>query len=310
MNIKLLFTDRLRYRCLYSNCELGYYSNDYVLEKEIGSGKFGRVFKAINTKTFTVHAIKVLQKGVTHNIREVGNYLNFLRYDDFNKYFVDVHEMYRSDKRYYIVMDYYSSGSLLNGHLFEFVKPDQFIKIIRQLLLCMKYVHDKEITINDLKPENILYKYNQISDDYVVKFIDLGLYTKFGGLICLGTPLYYSPEVFGKDEQKYYDKKDVWALGLCIYKLMVGKDAQASMMYIETGKKKIIYLEDKFITWLTSVEHDLYEAFAKFNETHDIKYIDEQQMSIVNFVMKCLEKNPDVRLNCTELLQCELFSDF
>lgn len=82
-------------------------------------------------------------------------------------------------------------------------------------------MHSKSICHRDIKLENIV-----IGDDEVVKILDFGFAVKYNPhkkmkTYC-GTPNYMAPELLLKIP---YDpqKMEVWATGVCLYKLLTGK---------------------------------------------------------------------------------------
>lgn len=116
--------------------------------------------------------------------------------------------------------------------------------VFMQLLLGVKYLHDKGIAHRDLKPENVLLVDN--STDYPVKITDFGLARivnegSFMKTVCgtpfyLGTPL-FPPKYFGRSshffssffpipapdvkheggETGYNKAVDLWSLGVILY---------------------------------------------------------------------------------------------
>jgi len=100
------------------------------------------------------------------------------------------------------------------------------VKIIRQILLGLNYMHKKNIIHRDIKPENILLESKDINN-VVVKITDFGFAKcydpqTFEGLDdILGSPLYMAPEIVKK--MKYDAKVDIWSLGVMVYIILSGK---------------------------------------------------------------------------------------
>jgi serine/threonine protein kinase len=73
----------------------------------------------------------------------------------------------------------------------------------------------------DIKPENML-----IDSNGNLKLTDFGISAKITSLkkakSIIGTSNYMAPEVFLNGESGYDESTDVWALGCCMYEIVVG----------------------------------------------------------------------------------------
>ena len=102
----------------------------------------------------------------------------------------------------------------------------QAANVIKQLLLALNFMHQKNIMHRDLKPENILCEdYADAEEGEInIKLTDFGFATKYdpdkNETLSLGSPLYMAPELC---EQVAYDNKvDVWAVGVITFILLTG----------------------------------------------------------------------------------------
>jgi polo-like kinase 1 len=92
---------------------------------------------------------------------------------------------------------------------------------LKQIMLAVNYLHDKNIVHRDLKLGNIF-----INDHMNLKLGDFGLATtiEFNGerkkTLC-GTPNYIAPEVLAKKGHSF--EVDIWSIGCILYTLLVGK---------------------------------------------------------------------------------------
>lgn len=133
-----------------------------------------------------------------------------------------MYEYYEDDKRYYIITDLVRGGELFDEIIARGkFSEDDAAKLIKQILLCINYIHQKGIVHRDLKPENILLEPNKDFDQ--IQIIDFGTsvacddHTKLDEK--LGTPYYIAPEVLAKN---YGAKCDIWSIGVITYIVMSG----------------------------------------------------------------------------------------
>ena len=120
--------------------------------------------------------------------------------------------------------------------LMEFIKGSELFDVIREiglltkqvarfyigtLILCIEYLHMKNIIYRDLKPENVMVE----STGYL-KLIDMGTAKRlkagngFRTFTIIGTPHYMAPEVMkGKG---YTFAVDIWTLGVVLYEFVCG----------------------------------------------------------------------------------------
>ena len=111
-------------------------------------------------------------------------------------------------------------------------------KIISQICMGIKEIHNKKIIHRDLKPDNIFMNLNMI-----VKIGDFGISKKLKNYKThvlttkkLGTDYYAAPEIIM--EGIYNEKSDMWSLGCIIYELF----------------NLSIYYKDKFMNEIKKVD--------------------------------------------------------
>jgi len=203
----------------------------YQLMKELGAGAFGTVKIGKHRKTQMPCAIKIIKKESlkVHEIYEELNkneleVLEVTQHPNITRIF----ELMEDKHYYYIVMEIITGGNLLQviGKMKWFTEQ-QAAKVIKQLLLALNFMHQKNIMHRDLKPENILVEENADdvnNNDIYIKLTDFGFATKYDSnkkqTLSLGSPLYMAPELC--KEIAYDNKVDVWAVGVITYILLSG----------------------------------------------------------------------------------------
>lgn len=194
--------------------------DDYDTIKAIGTGAYGEVFLVRNKRTFTYHAMKVVEKSVVverHHVKHLILEKKILQCVSF-PFLVSLDDAFKDNVYLYFILPYISGGELftyiqkygsLSEHLAKFYAC--------QVVLALEYLHHCEIVHRDLKPENILVDTNGF-----LKVCDFGfckVLKKKTWTLC-GTPEYLAPEVILS--KGYSFAVDWWALGVLIYEMLTG----------------------------------------------------------------------------------------
>lgn len=117
---------------------------------------------------------------------------------------------------------------MTGGELFDrIVMKDHYTeleakKALHQIVIAIKYCHDKNIVHRDLKPENILYE--TPDENSALKLGDFGLATMLRPnqlmTVACGTPGYVAPEILRGIA--YGKEVDIWSIGVILYILLCG----------------------------------------------------------------------------------------
>lgn len=202
--------------------------NDYQLEKQIGSGTFGDVFRGIEKHSGKKVAIKRLRKKI---LFENGKYLLKAFYREIDcmkkcecensiKFIKD----FQTQNNYNIIMELCDTDLLC--HLYERPKPfsvDEIREIFSQLNNVFRKMNQNNILHRDLKLGNILIKFTDPSKTHFIpKLSDYGFSKElnsynFSSCTHLGTPATMAPEIMMN--YPYNDKSDLWSVGVMMYQL-------------------------------------------------------------------------------------------
>ena len=196
------------------------HKSNYKIIGLVGRGQFGRVLAAIERSSGTLVALKELksrQLPTSSFLRE----LNFLvTLNHFNIVTCRALEHWQNNR--YIVMDYCEGGTLRKAIDSRQLSLTQSLKLVIDLLLGLKFAHERGIIHRDIKPENILLK---ISDrSWTAHIADFGI-AKLNqevaeGMGNTGSPAYMAPEQF---YGQYSYSCDLYAAGIILYELVVGE---------------------------------------------------------------------------------------
>lgn len=195
--------------------------DNYVLERQIGKGQFGEVYKSYNKVSGEDIAVKTINraslKGKFYELLE--NEIKVLRSCN-NINIIKLHDIKKTKNNIYLMLEYCNEGDLMQylkekGRLTE----DEAIDFFIQILNAFKTLVKNKIMHRDFKLANIL-KHNG-----TIKIADFGFAKLLGNenlaSTTLGSPLNMGPEVL--QGKSYNNKADIWSVGTCLYELLVGK---------------------------------------------------------------------------------------
>ncbi len=200
----------------------------YLIEKQINENIFSgvAVWKAMDEVLDSEVAIKEIKidrsrekKDREGAIKEARLMFQLRR----SPYILNLIDVKSDDNAVYLIMDYAAGGNLRDvlkrerGRLPEDKAKSSCIEICKGVA----YAHDRDIMHRDLKPENILF------DEGIAKIGDFGIarvlaYTAHPQNLSagVGTSMYIAPEQF---DDKYDRRVDLWAIGIILYEMLVGK---------------------------------------------------------------------------------------
>lgn len=197
--------------------------NSFSVLEELGSGSFGKVYKALKIDTRQIYAVKCLNKHFLIKNKQLQYAISECKIMKSlsHPFILKIHYAFQTPKNLYMVLDYCPNGDLL-AHLQETVRLTENVCkfYCAEILLAIEYLHSLDIVYRDLKPENIL-----LDHFGHVKMADFGLAKENVNSMNLamsfcGSPAYLSPELVNKEGA---DKSaDVYAFGALIYELLTG----------------------------------------------------------------------------------------
>ena len=200
---------------------------DYLLNKEIGSGGFAKVYEAIHIPTGEKVAVKIMKKEQIFsepiNINRIQREIAILKIVRHNN-IIKLYELMETPEKIYIVMEYCNGGELFDyivskQHLTE----KQACRFFQEIINCLEYLHSINIVHRDIKPENLLlYK---INNKINLKLIDFGISNCYSLDKLLNTPCgtaSYAPPEMHKGEEYYGLLSDIWSAGVVLYAMVFG----------------------------------------------------------------------------------------
>ncbi|MCA9666694.1 MAG: protein kinase [Myxococcales bacterium] len=209
---------------------------DYTLDRVLGIGGMGAVYRAVHRTIGRTAAIKVLHPELSGRPMVVQRFFNEARAVNMIRHpgIVDIMDYQpESEHGAFLVMEYLEGESLEH----RMVREQRFslelvTSLTRRIARPLQAAHERHIVHRDLKPANIfLVPDPDHPGEPRVKLLDFGiaklgdakqpgsLETSTGAVI--GTPLYMSPEQC--HGAKHIDHRtDIYALGVIVFEMLAG----------------------------------------------------------------------------------------
>ncbi|KAJ6654181.1 hypothetical protein lerEdw1_007278 [Lerista edwardsae] len=192
----------------------------YELVQRIGSGTYGDVYKARDTETGELAAIKIVKLDPGDDIGSIQQEITTLR-DCLHPNVVTYFGSYLRNDRLWICMEYCGGGSLQEiYHATGPLSEKQIAYVCRETLQGLHHLHAKGKMHRDIKGANIL-----LTATGDVKLADFGVSAELTATVAkrksfIGTPYWMAPEVAAVEKKGGYNQLcDIWALGITAIEL-------------------------------------------------------------------------------------------
>ena len=185
----------------------------------LGKGGFSYCYKCLDLKEQKIYALKELKnEDVSRNEIEIHKSLKHNNIVSYKDSIID-------NDTVYIIVEFCENKDLASffgeNKKRKNLKEIEVQYFILQIIHALKYLHKRRIVHRDLKPGNIFLNKNlevKIGDFGLAKqFAYMGEKIKHQG----GTLQYMAPEVVENSESSF--EVDIWAIGVIMYYLIIGK---------------------------------------------------------------------------------------
>lgn len=198
----------------------------YVIEKELGSGAMGTVYRARHQESGEKVAVKLISPAVASNDAALAR---FTREISILKQLEHPHIVrYRGSGRYhgtpFYIMEHVEGESL--DHTIERrgrMTWEEVVVLGEQLCAALQHAHDKGIIHRDLKPSNLMVLRDgtvKLTDFGIAKDTDVTALTAANATV--GTASYMSPEQC-RGTRDVGPKSDLYSMGVMFYELLTGR---------------------------------------------------------------------------------------
>ncbi|CAD8132904.1 unnamed protein product [Paramecium pentaurelia] len=246
---------------------------NYILQRTLGQGTFGKVKLGYHIIADEYVAIKILEKSRIEkqcDLTRIQREISILR-KVCHPNVIKLYEILESESCVYLVMEYVKGGELLPENI--------AVRYFQQLVFATEYLHSQNITHRDLKPENLL-----IDENRQLKIADFGLSfiseTKGEYLkTACGSPCYAAPEML---LGKIYEgtKSDIWSCGIILFAMLCG------------------YLP---------FEHENTQQLYELIKNSDFEKPEHLSKNAIDILTNILVKDPNKRFNFEQIKQHPFF---
>ena len=255
---------------------IGQEIDGYQIQDVLGRGGMGIVYKALDVNLDKEVALKMIDPALARDATFVRRFRSearaLARID--SRHIVRVNAMRQTDERLFIVMEYVDGGTVTDLINQGPIAWSRALPIIQQMLLALEQAHGVGVVHRDIKPSNIM-----LTRSGEVKVTDFGLAklrqsdgdaTATQGIA--GTLFYMSPEqVKGLSDLDH--RSDLYSMGMTIYQMLTGE------LPIDRDSGDFAIMR--------SIVEEKFPPPSKFKR--------DLPPSVVQAVMKALEKDPDDR---------------
>lgn len=280
----------------------------YSMLSPVGSGAYGQVCSALDSKTNTKVAIKKLARPFQTHIHAKRTYreLRMLKHMD-HENIIGLLDVFTPSTTYEDFQDVYLVTSLMGADLNNIVKTQKLTDdhvqfLIYQVLRGLKYIHSAGIIHRDLKPSNIA-----VNEDCELKILDFGLArpteSEMTGYVA--TRWYRAPEIM-LNWMHYNQTVDIWSVGCIMAELLTGRTLFPGADHIDQLTRILILAgtpDEETLAKITSEEARNYIRSLPHMRKRDFRQVFRGANPLaVDLLEKMLELDSERRVTAVQAL--------
>jgi tetratricopeptide (TPR) repeat protein/predicted Ser/Thr protein kinase len=196
----------------------------YEIQKLLGEGGMGAVYKARDRELDRLVALKVIRSELAGHPAVLQRFKQelILARQVTNRNVIRIFDLGVADGLRFITMEFVDGrdlSSLVEER--QTFSPEETVKILRQVCTALEAAHNEGVVHRDLKPQNIMVEANGrvcVMDFGLARSMETSGLTQVGAI--LGTPAYMAPEQakgLPADE-----RSDLFSLGIIAYQMLTG----------------------------------------------------------------------------------------
>ena len=196
----------------------------YKIDKCIGTGSFGVVYKAWDTELERHVALKVAKRDGNRTDDNYSRSVSEARSSASIKAngIATIYDFVADEELVYIVQEYVEGQNLSQLIAIRKLTAEECAGMVARIARAMALAHDRNICHRDLKPSNVI-----VDADGMPTVVDFGLAIQGKATSgrrkgVFGTPCYMSPEQVRGEIGRTDPSSDVWAIGVILYELLAG----------------------------------------------------------------------------------------
>ncbi|KAK7009247.1 myosin light chain kinase A-like isoform X1 [Biomphalaria glabrata] len=196
--------------------------SQYEIKNEMGRGPNSIVYQCQRKGLTDMYSVKCMRKNLAKKVSLVDAGI-LLKLD--HKNLARLQEIFETRTKIYVVQELLTGENLLErvANLEVSTYNELLItKLVRDIVLGIKYLHFCGVYLGNLKPENLIF--NSTSDDAHVKITDFVMSTIVEQEVLLASitrqPYYTAPEILKNIKADLIS--DMWSLGTIAYILLFG----------------------------------------------------------------------------------------
>lgn len=211
----------------------------FELLDNVGTGQFGSVWRARDTRLNRIVAIKIPRADELDEHRR-GLFLREARAAAAldHPHIVHVYEVGEDRDSIFIASQFIDGVTLRSRLASQPYSPHATAALLATVCRAIHHAHEAGVIHRDLKPSNILIDVDgqpHISDFGMAKQENSEVTLTLSGQI-LGTPAYMSPEQARGDSSRSDRRSDVYSLGVILYEMLTGQrpfDGSSTMLLLQ-----------------------------------------------------------------------------